>query len=384
MLLASSGTVQAAFSGPSMQPWKDALNTGDSKLDDLVVRNGGYYEQLTNRDVANGQLWEVQTFERLPPDVYQGPDLNGATMNEAMTWQDIPTHALKDLRFFEFEPNIHLQAGDWDFSTNEWGMRDRSRSVAAAPGTVRIAVLGSSHAMGWGVASDKTFEAVLEDRLNHDAALTARGVRFEVLNFAVYSRGPLSEIAALDEWVAPFRPDVVLFVTHPVDLEWMARDVSRAVREHVTVTYPIVSRVASEAMITPRTNKLIATERLEPFRQPLLEWCYAQIAAASRRMGAIPEGVYLPTPLDLPLHRPDVDTQLATIAGSGLAAIDLTHIWDGQDVPGLIRLPDHHMNVRAHGMLADALYDSLRANPDLLARVNAAAARTAPVAASTH
>jgi hypothetical protein len=47
-------------------------------------------------------------------------------------------------------------------------------------------------------------------------------------------------------------------------------------------------------------------------------------------------------------------------------------------------MPDHHMNVRAHGMLADALYDSLRANPDLLARVNAAAARTAPVAASTH
>src|SRR5574339_336198 len=46
-------------------------------------------------------------------------------------------------------------------STNRWGMRDRDYERLPAPGVFRMALLGPSNVMGWGVADGETFEAVL-------------------------------------------------------------------------------------------------------------------------------------------------------------------------------------------------------------------------------
>ena len=57
---------------------------------------------------------------------------------------------------------------DTDFATNRWGMRDRDYDLAKSSGTFRIALLGSSNVMGWGVPQEDVFETILEARLNDD------------------------------------------------------------------------------------------------------------------------------------------------------------------------------------------------------------------------
>lgn len=64
--------------------------------------------------------------------------------------------------------------------TNELRMRDKPRREKADAGTRRILVLGDSITLGWGVAQEKTYSAVLEARL------AERGAgRYEVLNAGV-------------------------------------------------------------------------------------------------------------------------------------------------------------------------------------------------------
>ena len=71
-------------------------------------------------------------------------------------------------------------------------------AVEKPPGTFRIAVLGSSMDMGWGVTYQETYSHLLEDWLNAHAA--RRGLarrRFEVLNFAVAAYSPLQRLETL-------------------------------------------------------------------------------------------------------------------------------------------------------------------------------------------
>ena len=61
---------------------------------------------------------------------------------------------------------------------NRLGMRDRpDRTVEKPPDTCRVAVVGSSVVMGYGVGDDETFTRLLEDRLNARRRPAARGTR---------------------------------------------------------------------------------------------------------------------------------------------------------------------------------------------------------------
>ena len=64
--------------------------------------------------------------------------------------------------------------------TNALRMRDKPRSEQPSPGVRRLLILGDSITLGWGVAQDRTYSAVL------DARLEERGAgRYEVLNAGV-------------------------------------------------------------------------------------------------------------------------------------------------------------------------------------------------------
>ena len=52
-----------------------------------------------------------------------------------------------------------------ELKTNQWGLRDREYDKVKAPGTYRIAILGSSHVVGVGVNNDQTFENLVENNI---------------------------------------------------------------------------------------------------------------------------------------------------------------------------------------------------------------------------
>lgn len=108
---------------------------------------------------------------------------------------------------YELVPGVRVETDRGMVGTNRFGMRDRERELAPAPGTERIAVLGDSFTFGFGVASDEAYPAELERCLNQRAS---PGRTVEVLNFGVGGYSTRDEAVVLAEKVAPFAPQRVL------------------------------------------------------------------------------------------------------------------------------------------------------------------------------
>ena len=117
-------------------------------------------------------------------------------------------------------PNQDTRFVHRDFSvritTNADGLRDRDHSVARVPGRRRLLVLGDSFAWGFGVEREQMFSKVIE----------ARHPDWEVINAGVSGYGTDQEYLYLKERGARYRPDVVLLLSVPNDIE----DNSRADR----------------------------------------------------------------------------------------------------------------------------------------------------------
>jgi hypothetical protein len=342
--------VQARLTAAALQPYRDALAVGD-RLGAAEGAGRGYYESLTAVDEGAQQFWEAVRLSPIPY-AYVGND---------------PVRPVADFRFRELIPSVHEKAYGVDFQTNRWGMRDREYDLATLPGTLRLALLGSSHSMGFGLESNDMFKYAVENQLN---TKNKSDGNFQILNFAVNGLGPLGQITVLQNRVPQFHPGVVLFVAHLEDYDWVNRDVPRALREHVPIPYEYLNDILKKTRVTGRTNDSIAGDRLYPYNAQMLEFCYQQMVDQCKSIHAVPVFVYLPVPLELGMPRSIMDQQLALARQAGCIVIDLSHIFDGRDVQSLILSEGmHHCNAKADAIIADALYKQLVTDPriDLLA-----------------
>lgn len=108
--------------------------------------------------------------------------------------------------YFELKPGLDTWYKGTRFVTNSAGLRDREYTLARAPETFRIAVLGSSWEMGSGVALEEIWHSRLEEALNR----RANNRKYEVINFGVDQYGLGEIIATLEHKVPLWSPDLVL------------------------------------------------------------------------------------------------------------------------------------------------------------------------------
>jgi hypothetical protein len=116
---------------------------------------------------------------------------------------------------------------------NSHGFRDREHTIAKPPGTYRIAVLGDSYVEAFQVPLEKTFSAVMEQKLQECPPLAESKV--EVLSFGVSGFSTARELILLQKRVWQYSPDeIVLLVTPSNDI----RDNSRALNEYSNQPLP--------------------------------------------------------------------------------------------------------------------------------------------------
>jgi alginate O-acetyltransferase complex protein AlgI len=357
MLLVGYPLVRAQLVPIWLQPFRDALAAGDSLGNSEEAQGRGYYESLKAFDEANRQLWETLRRERLV-DIYTGNN---------------PVRRVRDFRFREPLPLVHVWAYSTDFRTNRWGMRDRDVSITRSPGTLRIALQGSSHVMGWGVPENRIFKASLEEALNRGRAGANDAPRFEILNFAFNGLSPLGQISVVEARAGAFRPHLALFIAHTFDYEWTVRDVSRCLREGVPLDDATLRETLAKAHIAARTHPSLADERLKPFAAELVAWSYRGIVEKWRSVGTLPIFVFVPLPTARPPQQ-RIAEQLSLAERAGFVCLDLTHVFDGHDTSDLVQRDYYrHMNLLAHDLVADELARRLTSDPriDLWGRARA-------------
>jgi lysophospholipase L1-like esterase len=131
----------------------------------------------------------------------------------------LPLGSFKSAPFRRYDPDIgialipqaHVTHGRGCFqgevSVNQWGMRDRDRSLEKSPGVFRIALLGDSAIEGVHVAPDQVVNIRMEE------LLADKGYKnVEVLNFGVEGIGTTQEFLIYKRRVRRLRPDLVVLV----------------------------------------------------------------------------------------------------------------------------------------------------------------------------
>ena len=125
-------------------------------------------------------------------------ELSGRLIGKPDAWGPSPEVDLvrsldDDFLQFELRPAMHQTLFGQPFVTNAFGMHDDDVALEKPAGTFRIAVLGASIDMGWGVKYQDTYLHLLQEWLDAHAQAARSGAtgprRFEVLNFAVMEIG---------------------------------------------------------------------------------------------------------------------------------------------------------------------------------------------------
>jgi hypothetical protein len=120
---------------------------------------------------------------------------------------DASLFEMDPVRSYGFRPGAHgwhTPENDVYVEINQQGNRDRLRTIDPAPGTLRIAVLGSSTTAALEVEQQETYTALLERRLSRP------GAPVEVLNFAVEGYGPAQDFYTLQDQVWRFHPQIIM------------------------------------------------------------------------------------------------------------------------------------------------------------------------------
>jgi hypothetical protein len=304
----------------------------------------GYYEGLLRVDRFNSQLWEV--YMRNPVDVNDWGE-SGRTVR----WTT-------DFRMKELRPNLRTHLRDWPFTTNEWGMRDQPYSKVPAPGTRRIALLGSSVVMGSGVSDGENFESLIEARLNREHA-PEPFQRYEILNFSVGGYGPLEQVGLVDQRLFAFEPTGLIFISHWSDTGRSITHLAKAVTRGIDVPYNELRRIADAAGIDRSVPQAVAEARLAPFGAELASFAYRHIASICRARGITPIWIYVPVLRDQAAA--DEPGDLARLAReAGFEVLDLSNVFDGLDRSRLkVSEADYHPNREGHMLIADRMYREL-------------------------
>lgn len=325
--------------GPQAATFLNSLKSGSLSRLDVAMLEKGYYENLNRVERFNSQLWELY-------------------MNRPSSWLDVVGTGLDrftgDFRYKELVPSFVSMSKHGKVSTNRWGMRDQDYAKAADAQTFRIALLGASSVMGWGVADGETFEALVERRLNAEKAGRPFG-KYEILNLAVPGYQPLHQLPMLDK-AFTFQPQAVMYVA-------TGREASRAVSAlvgaaigQVPIPYAELRAWVQEAAVSADTSENIALRRLLPFKEKLLAWTYGKIVEDCRQRNIIPLYVFLPQ-VNEGQWVEETPEILKIARQAGFTILDLSDVYQGRDIHAL-RLAewDNHPNSNAHGVVAQRLY----------------------------
>ncbi|MCK5236729.1 MAG: SGNH/GDSL hydrolase family protein [Deltaproteobacteria bacterium] len=102
------------------------------------------------------------------------------------------------------------------FTTNEFGYRERAVTLKKPVDTFRLAVLGRSFSMGFGVDDDEVYSRRLELLLND-----YRSEKYQVLNFAVGGYNLNQSSLSYEKHVRQFDPDMIILPIYPGEIESM-------------------------------------------------------------------------------------------------------------------------------------------------------------------
>ncbi|MDB5351264.1 MAG: hypothetical protein JWN86_2511 [Planctomycetota bacterium] len=277
-----------------------------------------------------------------------------------------------DFLQFELKPNEDKTVFGKRFTTNDRGLRDRAYALAKPEGTFRVALLGSSMDMGWGVSTDETYENRLEDWLNAHAARRGITRRFEVINFAMAAYSPLHRLEVFRRKARDYQPDLVLYSSTMLDTRLLEIQLRNMLRDDQDPQYDFLRRALAAMDVSPadlRAEKDVIKSKIRPHLWPVIDATVGDLAARCRSedyglaMIVIPRVGQSDSP---ELRGPSIESFAAIASRHAVPLLDLSATFDNRD-PATIEIAawDDHPNALGHKLLFQALAHAIADNVTL-------------------
>ena len=319
---------------------------------------GGYYEGLIGGDGGEGSRSELAM--RLLGKPSDWVRFHAANVSRVLE---------NDFLLFDLKPNLQRTLFGQPFTTNSYGLRDREYTLEKPPGIFRIAVLGSSIDMGWGIGADETYVRLLEDWLNTHAARRGLTRRFEVLNFAVAAYSPMQRLEAFRRKAVAFDPDMVLYSATLLDNRLIEIYICDLLQSGVDLHYDFLHEAFAAAKVGgddlrrkpdgKLANKTAIKVKLRPRYWEFYDQTLGLLAEDCRALEVPLVCLIIPRvgKADTPDLRAEPVARLRGIAAHHMIPLfDLTNTFDQVDPSKLeIAAWDDHPNARGHRRLFRAL-----------------------------
>jgi hypothetical protein len=323
-----------------------SLKSNQPNTADLREIERGYYENLFDAASANA----IDSGTPAPAD-----------------WVDFPEieflEKTGDMRFWALAPNQSATINGYRVSTNAFGLRDRAYAAEKPADTYRIAILGSSHVMGWGVHDGETFESLVELWMSDQRP---DGKSLEILNFGVGGYSPVCQLGVLREVALDLAPDAIYYIAHEVDGSLAIERLARLVQSKIPLEDEFLRDIVARAGLTPSMSQSAMLRELPPFAEELVRDAYAKIVELAREKGALPVWIYMPR---VPERQPDVkqiEKLRSAAKDAGFITFDLTGLYGETDVEDLVMSQwDLHPNAEGHAMMARSVMDAMRSDERL-------------------
>ena len=292
-------------------------------------------------------------------------DIGNPLNIESMRWSEDPSKGEP----YEYQPNGSLSyrypdnpRGYFDSNDevrghiNEYGFRGPKRGFEKPAATTRIAFLGDSFTLGFGVRDEHSLPAQLE------LLLGSENETVEVLNFGVTNSSTDGQVELLDRYVLSFDPDLVVIVTFLNDTErvgtqsymnlrWFAR-----IRRRSFLANAIVTRVERIVVGNAMIDHYLSGYEEDNAAWQRVKDSFERAGRITRKLGIPLVVVIHPVLIQLDESYPlrSVHEKIARHCRSvGAKVIDLLPAFEGQVGPEMwVHPSDQHPNEVAHGLTA--------------------------------
>lgn len=321
-----------------------------------------YYEEIEGVHVQASPLLGALGFKDVP-------------VSRGQTGYITMTRPVDDLLGRELIPGWQGEFYGKKTTVNQLGLRDREGLTLEKPAqTCRIACVGSSVVMGYGVGDDEVFCRLLEEKLN--AAPRPGQPKYQLINFGLGMCYSVHRRVLIDRRVFAFQPEAIYYFAHQDELVGTARHLTKMVAEgRIQFPYPCLRSVLRKAEISRNMSPGSIEARLLAHSRELVLGIYQDLVAECRKRGVLAVWIYAPMPGIVDVSE-DAAEMVRLAEEAGFVVVDLSTWADGHS-PSEVKLDarDHHANGLGHQLIAQFLYAAIMKRPELLP---ACAAKTKP------
>jgi hypothetical protein len=361
LLVLIVGLVPWPLDWASARAMLDSTRSPELNRADREATAGGYYEGLIGGDTDGSRSELARRLLGKPSDWVRFDAAN------------VAQQLGHDFLMFELTPNLRRTLFGHPFTTNSRGLRDREYAVEKPPGVYRIAVLGSSMDMGWGIGTESTYVNLLQDWLNLHAARRGLDRRFEVINFAVAAYSPMQRLEAFRRKAVDYDPDMVLYSATLLDTRLIEIHICDLLQSEIDLHYDFVRAAVEQAGVGGTdmarepdgklANKAAIKKKLQPYYWSLYDQTLGRLADDCRSLG-VPLGCLIIPRVgkaDAPELRVEPVARLRGIAAHhSIPLFDLTGTFDHIDPAKLeVASWDDHPNTLGHRRIFLALAHGL-------------------------